>query len=63
MFSYKLMNFNYMFIYPQTHPDIAVRREIDKLPVYCENHENGCQWTGSLKDHEVCWEPMGRVFV
>ncbi|XP_019855421.1 PREDICTED: TNF receptor-associated factor 2-like [Amphimedon queenslandica] len=35
-----------------THPDIAVRREIDKLPVLCENYENGCEWTGTLKDHE-----------
>ena len=52
-----------MFIYPQTHPDIAVRREIDKLPVYCENHENGCQWTGTLKDHEVCWGGLCVVFV
>ncbi|XP_019858615.1 PREDICTED: TNF receptor-associated factor 2-like isoform X2 [Amphimedon queenslandica] len=36
----------------EIHPDIAVRREIDRLPVLCENYENGCDWTGKLKDHE-----------
>uniref|UniRef100_A0A1X7TY09 TRAF-type domain-containing protein n=1 Tax=Amphimedon queenslandica TaxID=400682 RepID=A0A1X7TY09_AMPQE len=36
-----------------TLPDKAVRREIDRLPVLCENYENGCDWTGKLRDHEV----------
>ncbi|XP_019858616.1 PREDICTED: TNF receptor-associated factor 2-like [Amphimedon queenslandica] len=36
----------------EIHPDIAVRREIDRLLVLCENYENGCDWTGKLKNHE-----------
>ena len=37
----------------QIHPDIAVRREVERLPVKCANHKSGCPWTGKLKDHEV----------
>ena len=43
----------HVYTYLQIHPDIAVRREIDRLPVLCENYENGCGWTGKLKEHEV----------
>ena len=37
----------------QFHPDVAVRKEVDKLVVKCALHEQGCPWQGSLKDHEV----------
>ena len=37
----------------QIHPDIAVRREVERLPVKCANNKSGCPWTGRLKDHEV----------
>ena len=39
----------------QYHPDVAVRKEVDKLVIKCALHEKGCTWTGSLKDHEVCY--------
>ena len=57
----------YVILYPvnimiyhinvQIHPDIAVRREVERLPVKCANHKSGCPWTGKLKDHEVRLSP------
>ena len=40
----------------KTFPDSAVRREIEKLKVVCENAASGCNWTGALKDHSVSFE-------
>jgi phage FluMu protein Com len=37
----------------EIHPDIAVRREVERLPVKCMNSEEGCPWVGKLKDHET----------
>ena len=37
----------------QYHPDVAVRKEIDRLMVKCANHELGCSWEGTVKEHEV----------
>lgn len=34
------------------HPDKAVRKEVEKIPVKCSNHRVGCEWRGSLVDHE-----------
>jgi len=36
---------------PQAFPDNAARREIDSLPAKCPN--DGCCWSGTLKDYEV----------
>ena len=43
----------YFFLLLQYHPDKAVRREVDKIPVKCKNQELGCAWTGTLVEHEV----------
>lgn len=45
----------YCAVMVQYHPDVAVRKEVDKLVVKCALHEKGCPWKGSLKDHEVCY--------
>ena len=37
----------------QYHVDKAVRRDVDKVPVVCENEELGCGWSGTLASHEV----------
>ncbi|KAL4219806.1 hypothetical protein ACF0H5_020218 [Mactra antiquata] len=41
--------FNYL---EEIFPDIATRREILSLEVYCNQHENGCSWTGELRNYE-----------
>ena len=45
-----------LLLYQQCHPDVAVRKEIDKLVVRCANYREdgeGCAWEGTLKTHEV----------
>ncbi len=37
----------------QYFPDRFVRKEISNLKVRCYGHDNGCSWTGKLKDYEV----------
>ncbi len=37
----------------QYFPDRFVRKEILNLKVKCLGHDNGCGWTGKLKDYEV----------
>ncbi|XP_036436100.1 TNF receptor-associated factor 2 isoform X1 [Colossoma macropomum] len=40
-----------MLNFCEAFPDNAARREIDSLPAKCPNE--GCSWTGTLKDYEV----------
>ena len=37
----------------QLFPDVAVRREILSLTVICNNHAEGCEWHGELRNLEV----------
>jgi len=34
----------------QPWPDHAIKKEIDRLLVKCNNHEVGCGWKGLFKD-------------
>ena len=36
-------------VFIQTWPDCAVRKEIEKLQVTCENAEYGCDWQGLFR--------------
>jgi hypothetical protein len=46
----------------QLFSDVAMQREILSLVIKCRNHDNGCSWTGELRDEEV-WVFVCFVFV
>jgi len=37
----------------QIWSDVAVKKEISKLPLLCQNRINGCEWTGSFEEYIV----------
>ena len=37
----------------QVFPDVYAKREVLNIPVFCNYHENGCQWKGTIRDFEV----------
>ena len=42
-------------------PDGAVKKEIEKLIVLCENSDKGCEWKGLFKVFLVCAELAIRI--